>query len=104
VTEERLCSIHDVEPGTARRFDLGSLRLCVVRLEDGWYCIGDRCSHENIPLSDGEVLAADHEIECWKHGSAFSLDTGEPSTLPATKPVPVYDLRVDGEDVYLVVP
>ncbi len=32
----------------------------------------------------------DCEIECWKHGSTFSLATGEPQTLPATHPVPVY--------------
>ena len=30
------------------------------------------------------------ELECWKHGSAFSLETGRPNTLPATQPVPVY--------------
>jgi 3-phenylpropionate/trans-cinnamate dioxygenase ferredoxin subunit len=36
------------------------------------------------------VWCDEKELECWKHGSAFSLVTGEPSTLPATQPVPVY--------------
>jgi 3-phenylpropionate/trans-cinnamate dioxygenase ferredoxin subunit len=39
------------------------------------------------------------EIECPKHGSAFSVKTGEPLTLPATQPVPTYTVRVDGDDV-----
>ncbi len=43
----------------------------------------------------------EREIECPKHGSTFSLLTGEPQSLPATKPVPVFTVRVDGDDVYV---
>ena len=43
------------------------------------YAIGDRCSHQDISLSEGEVLADELTLECWKHGSAFSLETGEPN-------------------------
>jgi 3-phenylpropionate/trans-cinnamate dioxygenase ferredoxin subunit len=50
-------------------------------------------------LSEGEVWEEEREIECPKHGSTFSLIDGEPQTLPATKPVPVYVVRVDGNDV-----
>jgi 3-phenylpropionate/trans-cinnamate dioxygenase ferredoxin component len=104
VTEERLCSIDDVPPGEARRFDLGRLRIAVVRIDDDWYAIGDRCTHQDISLAEGEIDEEAREIECWKHGSCFSLIDGKPSSLPATKPVPVYDLRIDGTDVYLVLP
>jgi len=34
----------------------------------------------------------------------FDLRTGQPCSLPATKPVPVYALRVDGDDVSVVLP
>ena len=40
------------------------------------------------------MLCDSHEIECWKHGSVFSLETGAPATFPATQPVPVFDARV----------
>ena len=46
----------------------------------------------------------DRSIECWKHGSCFSLETGEPSSLPATRPEPVYTLKVEGDDVFVEVP
>jgi 3-phenylpropionate/trans-cinnamate dioxygenase ferredoxin subunit len=104
MTEEKLCNVDDVEPGTAQRFELGSYRICVVRIDDDWYAIGDRCTHQDISLSEGEVHADELEIECWKHGSCFSLVTGEPSSLPATKPTPVYELRIDGRDVYVMLP
>jgi 3-phenylpropionate/trans-cinnamate dioxygenase ferredoxin subunit len=102
IGEERVCSVHDVPDGEARRYDLGTLRVCVVRIDDDWYAIGDRCTHQDISLAEGEVAVDTREIECWKHGSCFSLVDGEPSSLPATRPVPVYDVRIDGEDVYVV--
>ena len=34
----------------------------------------------------------------------FSLKTGEAMSLPATEPVPVYDVRVDGDDVIVRLP
>ena len=100
--EERVCSVEDVPSGEARRFDLGSFRICVVRIDDSWYAIGDRCTHQDVSLSEGEVDTENLEIECWKHGSCFSLVDGEPSSLPATKAVPVWDVKIDGDDVYVV--
>jgi 3-phenylpropionate/trans-cinnamate dioxygenase ferredoxin component len=102
--EERICSVTDVESGQARRFTLGSLAIAVVRIDDDWYAIGDICTHQKISLSEGEVHADTREIECWKHGSCFSLETGDPSSLPATKAEPVYEIRIDDDDVMVVLP
>ena len=96
---ERLCGKDDLEPGTARRFEVGKHRICLVRVEDDFYAIGDRCSHADFSLAEGEVYPEEREIECWKHGSTFSLIDGKPQSLPATKPVPTYEVRVEGEDV-----
>jgi 3-phenylpropionate/trans-cinnamate dioxygenase ferredoxin subunit len=99
----RLCSTDDVKPGEARRFDVDGHRIAVVRIGDDWYAIGDRCSHEDYSLSEGDVWEDECEIECPKHGSTFDLRTGEPQTLPATHPVPVYELLVEGNDVNVVI-
>ena len=99
----RLCSVGDLEPGCARRFDIGSLSVALVRCGDDFYAIGDQCSHANFSLSDGEVLCEEREIECWKHGSTFSLVDGKPQSLPATKGVPVFEVRVEGDDVMVLV-
>ena len=111
MAEVRVCAVSDVEPGGARRVDVDGYRLALVRLPakaddapDDWYAIADRCSHADFSLSEGEVWPDEREIECPKHGSMFSLLTGEPQSLPATKPVPVFTVRVDGDDVYVDVP
>jgi 3-phenylpropionate/trans-cinnamate dioxygenase ferredoxin subunit len=100
----RLCARDDIEPGTARRFDVDDHRIAVVRIGDDFYAIGDRCSHADYSLSEGDVWADELELECPKHGSTFSLTTGEPKTLPATRPVPVYAIQVEGDDVSVVLP
>jgi 3-phenylpropionate/trans-cinnamate dioxygenase ferredoxin component len=86
--------LEEIEPGTARRVDVGGVAVAVVRIDDEVYAIGDVCSHANVSLSEGEVWADERELECPKHGSTFDLKTGEPVTLPATQPVPLYAVEV----------
>ena len=101
---ERIGPLEDLPEGKAKRVEIGSHVLTVVRLGDDVYAIGDRCSHQDISLSEGDVDCDDKLIECWKHGSAFSLETGEPESLPATKPVPVYEVRVVDGQIEVVIP
>jgi len=101
MTVTRVCSVNDVAPDSALRVLIGRQPVAIVRIGDDFYAIGDTCSHANVSLSEGEVDPGERDLECWKHGSRFSLETGEPDCLPATKPVPVYTVKVDGDDVYL---
>jgi 3-phenylpropionate/trans-cinnamate dioxygenase ferredoxin subunit len=95
--------LEDLAPGTARKVEVDGRSVALVRIGDEVYAIGDTCSHANVSLSEGEILEGEREIECWKHGSTFSLVTGEPLTLPATQPVPVYDVRVEDGEIIVVV-
>lgn len=96
-----VCALDELADGSARRFDVSGRAVAVVRLGDRVYAIGDTCSHADVSLSEGEVHAETCELECWKHGSAFSLVTGQPNTLPATQPVPVYVASVVDGDVVI---
>ena len=91
--------LEDLTPGTARKVEVGGRMVALVRIGDDVYAIGDTCSHANVSLSEGEILEDEREIECWKHGSTFSLVTGEPQSLPAIKPIPVYKVSVVDGDV-----
>ncbi len=98
-----LCAKDEVESGSVRKFAVDGHEIAVVRIEDEFYAIGDRCSHANYSLSEGEVFLEEKELECWKHGSTFSLATGKPTCLPATKAVPVYDIAIEGDRVLVVI-
>jgi 3-phenylpropionate/trans-cinnamate dioxygenase ferredoxin subunit len=88
-----------------RRFDPeGGPAVAVARCEDGVHAVIDNCSHEDFPLSEGEVLADLCEIECAHHGSTFSLADGEPQSLPATRPVQVFEIETDGDEIFVLLP
>lgn len=96
-----LCRLDELEPGAARRFVVDGHAVAVVRIGDDVYAIGDRCSHQDISLSEGTVDTDECTLECWKHGSTFDLRTGKPETLPATRPVPVFEVSVRDGVVWL---
>jgi 3-phenylpropionate/trans-cinnamate dioxygenase ferredoxin component len=95
----RVCALSELEEDIPWRVVLDGTPVSVVRTsEDGEvFAINDICSHQNVSLSEGEV--EDCSIECWLHGSTFDLRTGKPSGLPATRPVPVYPVKIEGDDV-----
>ena len=95
-----VCSFDELVDGGVRKVDVDGVAVSVVRIGSDVYAIADVCSHANVSLSDGEVWCDELELECPRHGSAFSLVTGEPNTLPATQPVAVFDASVvDGQVV-----
>ena len=91
----------DLPNHSGHRIDHGEVRIAVFRFDDDVYAIGDRCSHAEASLAEGEVF--DLDVECPRHGSEFSLETGEPGTLPATGPVPVYEVEIDNGEVFVTV-
>jgi NADH dehydrogenase len=93
----RVCPLDKLREDQPLHADIGQCAVCVVRSNGTLYALRDECTHEAVPLSDGEV--ADGAIECWKHGSRFDLATGRALNRPATEPVDVYPVRIDGDDV-----
>jgi 3-phenylpropionate/trans-cinnamate dioxygenase ferredoxin subunit len=91
----RICAIDDLAVNEAARFVVEGVPIAVVKDAAGEiFAIGDTCTHGDISLAEGFV--EDDTLECWAHGSKFSLVTGKPLTLPAYEPVPVY--RVELQD------
>jgi 3-phenylpropionate/trans-cinnamate dioxygenase ferredoxin subunit len=95
----RACSVDEIVAGKPHPVTMGEVDVALVRDGDDFYAIRDECSHANIALSEGDVEGC--LIECWLHGSTFDLRTGEPTTLPAFEPVPIYPVRVEGDDLHV---
>lgn len=101
MTARRVAALEDLTDGGVQQFEVDGRVVAVVRLGDDVYALGDRCSHADVSLSGGEVDPDECLLECPKHGSEFDLRTGEPISLPATRPVPTYSARVRDGDVYI---
>ncbi len=101
MTQVRVAQFSALAPSSATRVVVNDHPLAVVRIEDDVYVIDDTCTHAEVSLSEGTVWDDECEIECWKHGTTFSLVSGEPQSLPATQPVQVYAVTVVGDDVMI---
>ncbi|MDX2342677.1 MAG: non-heme iron oxygenase ferredoxin subunit [Acidimicrobiia bacterium] len=97
----RVAPVADFPNETGLRIEIEDHRVAMFRVGDEIYAIGDRCSHAEASLAEGEVF--DNEVECPRHGAAFSLVDGHALTLPATNPVPVYKVDVEDDVVYLMI-
>jgi 3-phenylpropionate/trans-cinnamate dioxygenase ferredoxin component len=94
---QQVASLADLKPDQPLRVDIDGVPVCLVRVGDDVKAVHDTCSHQQWSLADGMVWG--NGVECSKHGSTFDLDTGEPSSLPARKPIPTFPVEVDGDDV-----
>ena len=90
-------NLSTLQAGKPVRIEKNGESICVARVGDEVFAIGDVCSHSDASLSEGDVT--DFKIECWLHGAEFDLRTGQALTPPAVAPVKTYSVTVDGDSV-----
>ena len=95
-----ICPVEDIKTGRAIRVKVGDHAIAIARTKGGDIkAIDDKCSHGEISLSEGFV--DNDSIECWAHGAKFSLETGQPLSLPAYEPVAVYETFIENGVIFL---
>jgi 3-phenylpropionate/trans-cinnamate dioxygenase ferredoxin component len=98
--------LDEVLPGEALGIIVNDVDIALIRDGEVVRAISDWCSHAEVPLSDGEVECTSDscEIECMLHGSRFDVRTGEALNLPATKPIGVFNTKIEGDTVWVDLP
>jgi len=94
----RACAATDLPEGESLRLD-GPEPIAVFHTEDGFYAIGDTCTHQDASLADGWLEGC--FVECPLHAALFDLRTGVPTCLPAKEPVRTYPVVVTDGVVYV---
>jgi 3-phenylpropionate/trans-cinnamate dioxygenase ferredoxin subunit len=96
----RVCRVDELPAVGVAAADINGTVVAIVHAKDGSiHAVDDTCSHANVSLSEGELDGC--TLECWLHGSRFDIRTGEPSGPPATTPVNVYPVKVEGDEVFV---
>jgi nitrite reductase/ring-hydroxylating ferredoxin subunit len=97
----RACAVGDLDDESAIGVEIDGVPVCLAKTEGEVFAISDICSHADVNLSDGDVESG--TVECWLHGSRFDLRSGRPTGLPANRPVPIYPVKIDGDDILVAV-
>ena len=95
----KVCALSELPAEGVIGVEVDGEPVALAHAEGQIYAIRDVCSHAEVPLSEGEIY--DHTVECWLHGSCFDLRTGQPTGPPATEPVSIYPVKIEGDDVYV---
>ena len=74
------------------------LRICLIRRQDRVTAIANNCTHQDFEMSLGDVLP-DGTIQCAWHGARFDYATGAVRQGPATRPIPVFEVRIEGKTI-----
>ncbi|MCS6771257.1 MAG: non-heme iron oxygenase ferredoxin subunit [Kiritimatiellae bacterium] len=99
---QEVARVSEFDQTDRKMVDLGgSHQIGIFRRSDGFYAISVWCSHQKASMFHGEVT--DHQIECPLHGARFCLKTGRNLSLPAVRPIRRYDLKVEGDRIFLKV-
>ncbi len=89
----------EVGPGERAVYEVEEDYIAVFNVGGTYYAVEDRCTHDDGPLAEGEVVGL--EIECPRHGARFDLRSGKVTRLPAVSPIRWFPVRVENGDLQI---
>ena len=98
---DAVAKLEEIPDGGMKQVVVKGDLVGLYRVGETVYAMHDVCTHEEAYLTDGDFDPDDLEVECPLHGSRFNVETGAVRILPATKPEPIYQVKVEGELVLL---
>jgi 3-phenylpropionate/trans-cinnamate dioxygenase ferredoxin subunit len=98
----KVAQISDVPAGTRFWVEFEEETIVLFNVNGIYYAIVDLCTHDDGPLEDGELNG--YEVECPRHGARFDIRSGAALCLPATSPVPTFQVKVVGDDIFVESP
>jgi nitrite reductase/ring-hydroxylating ferredoxin subunit len=96
----RVASVHDIPSGKVMAFEIDRRKIVICNTGEGFYALADECSHESIPF--GHARLYKHELICPRHGARFDCRSGAVLAPPAIVPIETYQLKVDGDDIFVL--
>lgn len=97
----KVATIAEVPPGTMKSVTVRSQRLVLCNTGDHLYALADECSHDSAPISTGRLEG--REVVCPRHGARFDISDGSVKAPPAIVGIDTYEVKVEGDDIYVIV-
>jgi 3-phenylpropionate/trans-cinnamate dioxygenase ferredoxin component len=99
----KVSRVAEITPGERKLVEVDGVRIAIFNLEGDYYAIEDVCTHDGGPLVEGDILPGG-QIRCPRHGARFDIRTGQALSMPAFTPTTSYEVRVEGDDLWVESP
>lgn len=96
---QKVASVSDIDDGEMKSFIVENEVVVVCNVDGNYYAFKDECSHQTLPLSDGDILG--DVVTCCYHGAEFNVKTGEALCLPATDPIETFEVKVESDEIFV---
>jgi len=97
----KLCSISEIQEGQVISKITPYGPIGITKIKDKIHVFQDECTHDGAPFDNAKIDFSTKEIICPRHGGRFNLETGSATKLPATEALEVYEIEIQGDDVYI---
>ena len=94
-----VAKIGDVPLGGMTVVAIDRERIMLANVDGQFFAMRDMCGHRNAPLSRGRLEGC--IVECPLHFAQFDVRTGRLIDGPISADVPVYEVRVEGDTVFV---
>jgi 3-phenylpropionate/trans-cinnamate dioxygenase ferredoxin subunit len=98
----KAASIEEIPSGSIKTVVISGKKLALINVDGEFFAVADTCSHEECSLGTEGFLDGKHII-CGCHGARFDVATGDALSLPATRPISTYTVKIKGNNVYVYV-
>ena len=98
----KVANAADIEDGQRVLVEVDDVIVAIFKVDGEFYCIEDVCTHDGGPVAEGALDG--FEIECPRHGALFDIRDGRALTMPAVVPVPTYQVKVEGDEIFVESP
>jgi 3-phenylpropionate/trans-cinnamate dioxygenase ferredoxin subunit len=95
----RVCEVTDLPELGKMVVEVGDRMVALFHVAGTFWAIDDLCTHDGGPLAEGELV--DHTIACPRHGAKFDIRSGRALTMPATRPTPAHEVKVEDGGVWV---
>lgn len=99
----KVATVDEVPVNGSKLIEVDDVRIALFNLNGAFYAIEDVCTHDGGPLVEGEIVN-EHEVKCPRHGARFDIRTGAALCFPAFEPTAVYDVYIEGNDLFIEPP
>jgi 3-phenylpropionate/trans-cinnamate dioxygenase ferredoxin subunit len=99
-----VAKMDEIDDGGMIQVKVDDTLIGLYRVGDEVYAMNDVCTHEEAYLTEGYFDPDELEVECPLHGSCFNVATGAVRILPATKPEPTYEVKIEAGEIFVGLP
>ena len=89
----------EIEKGKIKEYQIQGKTIAIANVEGKYLAFDGTCTHAQCALAGGFIDG--YTLTCYCHGAQFDISKGDVIAPPATQPLGIYKVKIEGEDLFV---